>query len=122
MKVLVATLILLGLMLCVLIANAIYINNVTDSLLQKLEELPDPQDGACLSALLSLQEEWKKHADVIRLSSGFATWDRVEEQMELVVSCVRAGDLFGYQNALTLLKDSLEDLRRHERISPAGWL
>lgn len=122
MKVLIVTLILLVLMLGVLVANAIYINNVTDSLLQSLEELPPPEDGSCLAALLSLQDEWKKHADVIRLSSGFATWDRVEEQVELVISCLRVGDLFGYHNALTLLKDSLEDLRRHERISPEGWL
>jgi hypothetical protein len=90
--------------------------------LQKLEALPAPENASCLPALLTFQEEWSDHADVIRLSCGFAFCDRVEEQVELVISCLRVGDLFGYHNALTLLKDSLEDLRRHERIAPEGWL
>ena len=122
MKVLVLTLLLFALMLTAMAINGIYINNVTDSLLRKLEELPPPEDTECRAALLAVREEWDAHAAVIRLSAGYANRDRVEEQMELLSSCLDVGDVFGYYNALTLLQDALEDLRRHEKLTPEGWI
>jgi hypothetical protein len=109
-------------MLAVMIANALYINNVTNSLLGMLEELPSPQEEACLAAVLEVQKKWESHAGVIRLSAGYSAWDRVAEQLELTLTCLRGGDLFGYRSALALLRDALEDLRRHEKLTPDGWI
>lgn len=122
MRVVILTLLLAALMLAAMVANGIYINNVTDSLLRMLEELPLPEDRDCPLALRHVREEWEARVAVIRLSAGYNNRDRVEEQIELLISCQERGDVFGYYNALTLLRDALEDLRRHESLAPEGWV
>ena len=122
MKVVILTLLLVAFMLTATVANGTYINNVTDSLLRMLEDLPSPEDTDCSLALLRVREEWEARVAVIRLSAGYSNRDRVEEQIELLISCQKRGDVFGYYNALTLLKDALEDLRRYEILAPEGWV
>lgn len=122
MKVVILTLLLAALMLGAMVANGIYINNVTDSLLRMLEKLPPPEDRDSPMALRLVWEEWDMHATLIRLSAGYNNRDRIEEQIKLLISCQKHGDVFGYYNALTLLCDALEDLRRHEILAPEGWV
>ncbi|MBQ9797743.1 MAG: DUF4363 family protein [Clostridia bacterium] len=117
MKSLFVTVLLFCLTLCATVGNYHYINSTAEHMHALIEELPSPDDDACPDAITSLEEEWQSHAPRIGLTVEFRTLDRVTEQLALLYECACHGDVFGYYNALALLRDAIDDMRRLECLS-----
>ena len=122
MKGVVAALILATLLLGGITCNFVYINRVADRLNECLEKLPDIGDSRCVSAIQELLEYWDAHEDMVCLSVEFNTLDRVNEYAATLLACAECGDVYGYQTALTLLRDAIGDLRRLEAFSIGNLL
>ena len=117
MKGLILVLILVCLLLCGTLGNYIYINEVSDTLLRKVEALAPPDDAACASQLRELIDYWKGEVDTVCLSVSYTVADRISEHAETLAASVACGDRFGFYHSLSLLRDAIEDLRRMERPS-----
>ena len=111
------TLLLLAGMLLGIFANSLYINNVANEMLKRLEELPDALDEDCASRARELLDYWNRQALFVDLSVSYITLDRVTEQAVLLVAAAECGDLYGYRAALALLRDAVEDMRRFDVFS-----
>lgn len=110
-------LLLLLLLVVTVTINAIYINNVTNRLNAALDAVPDIGDTACLPAVRALLALWRRHADYVGLSVYDSTVNHVSEQAALLLSCAERHDAYGFYSAMTLLRDSIADLRRLEVFS-----
>ena len=82
-----------------------------------LDSLPPIGHPDCAAATDALEEYWSARVRIVDLSVNYSVVDRVTEQVELLSSCAKNGDLYGYYAALTLLRDALEDLGHLERLS-----
>ena len=122
MKSFIATLILCVLMLLGVIGNALYVNTLSNDLLDRLKQIPDVGDPLCVSSVNDFCALWDAHSDWIELSAGFPASDRITEYSLTLLACAEAKDLYGYRTALALLIDSIEDLRRHEQLSIGNLL
>lgn len=116
------SLLLFALMLGGIVANFIYINRVADEMTEMIDALPALSDPACLSASKNICDFWLEKADLVALSVSFGVVDRVSEQTTLLVGCAACHDVYGYQTALSLLKDAVGDMRRLERFSIGNLL
>lgn len=106
-------LLLLCLMLCGVLFNSLYINNVANVIKTRLDALPDITDPACETAA-ALIGYWETQVGRVSLSVRFPIFDRITEQTALLHAAAVCGDLYGYRAALTLLYDAVDDLRRLE--------
>jgi hypothetical protein len=52
----------------------------------------------------------------VGISVGYPTVDCVSEQAAVLCASAEGGDEYGFQIALTLLRDAVEDIRRLERL------
>ncbi len=105
-----------------IVLNAIYINKVTTHLQTALDELPDILSPDCRERAQELLKYWEKHEPYVCLSVSFTMIDRLTEQAILLSSCAECGDVYGFQSALSLLKDCVRDVRRLEQFSVANLL
>ena len=103
-------------------ANYFYINHVADRLGEQLECLPNVGASNSIAAIQALLEYWEKQEDIVCLSVEFNTLDRVNEYAATLLACAECGDVYGYQTALTLLRDAIGDLRRLESFSIGNLL
>ena len=115
MKSLIATIVLCCLMILAATANFIYVNHISNEMVSLAESLPPINDPACVQKADELCKKWEKHAPIVRLTVGFLTVDKLSEHCETLRSCAEVGDVYGYRAALTLLQDSIDDVRRLER-------
>ena len=116
MKMFILTLFLFLLMLFLIVTNAIYINRMTSELDERVERLSPFGSARCEAEVVDLQKHWQKQVDLASLSASFLVVDHVSEQIATMLACTRCGDLYGYQTALALLTDAIDDLRRMEGI------
>lgn len=107
-------LLLLCLMLCGVLFNSLYINNVANEIETRLDALPDVADPACETAAAALIGYWETQVGRVSLSVRFPIFDRITEQTSLLHAATVCGDLYGYRAALALLYDAVDDLRRLE--------
>ncbi|MBQ9131609.1 MAG: hypothetical protein IJX62_03965 [Clostridia bacterium] len=114
MKALTVAICLLIPALLLTVANAVYINEVVDTLLEQLEELPEFGTPDCVAGAGEIKSFWEDRIDWIRLTVGYPMLDAVSEQAALLHSCALWEDVYGYHSARALLRDALEDLRRLE--------
>lgn len=117
MRSLIATAILCCLMLLAATLNFVYVNRVADEMTALTDALPSPTDSACVEKSDALCKKWEKNAPFVGLTVGFLTVDKLSEHCETLLSCAEVGDVYGYYAALTLLKDSIDDVRRLEKFS-----
>ena len=117
MRSFIITLFLLFAMLCGIFANHLYINNVANEMLEKLEMLPDINAESCVESCNDLLDFWNKQVNLVELSVSYTLVDKVCEQAALLVACSECGDLYGYRSALELLRDAIGDMRRLEQLS-----
>ena len=117
----VSMILLVALILCVT-ANHLYINRVSDDLLERLDALPSIEDKQCVSLSKELSAAWEAEVEYVRLSVGYTVVDRVCEQARTLVACAECGDVYGFQTALALLRDAIGDMRRLEDISISNIL
>lgn len=119
MKAFYITALLFLLTLAIVLFNALYINRMTFALRGRLDALPDITDSACVPTVEDFCEDWQKKCNLLSLSVGYPIVDRITEQSALLLSCAKCGDRYGYQSALTLLYDAIEDMERLERFRPS---
>ena len=122
MKILIVSTLLFALMLGGIVFNAIYINKVTTRLQNALEELPDISSPDCTKQAREVLAYWEKHEPYVGLSVSFTMIDRLTEQAILLAACAECEDVFGFQSALALLRDCVQDVRRLEQFSIANLL
>ena len=104
-------------MLIGIAVNYIYINDVSDTLYERLDALPDVRDPSCTTAAEELCAYWESVVDTVNLSVGYTVVDRVSEQAVTLAACAACGDFYGFRTALALLRDAVGDMRRLERFS-----
>ena len=117
MRSLIATVILVFAMVLAATANFIYINRLADSLTEMADSLPSPNDSTCVEKAAALCKNWEKNAPLVGLTVGFLTVDKLSEHCQTLLSCAEVGDVYGYYSTLSLLKDSIDDVRRLEKFS-----
>ncbi len=116
MRSLIATIVLCCLMFLAATANFIYINHIANILDEMTDDLPDINEPSCVEKTDAICQEWEKHAPFVGLTVGFLTIDKFSEHCETLRSCAQVGDVYGYHSTLTLLKDSIDDMRRLEQL------
>lgn len=113
---------LFAIMLGGIVANFAYINRTADKLTEMVDALPALSDPTCQEASQDVCDFWLEQADLVALSVSYTVVDRVSEQAALLVGCAACHDIYGYQTALSLLKDAIGDMRRLERFSIGNLL
>ena len=117
MRSLIATILLLVLMLFGAAANFIYVNRVADEMVELIDTIPDVGEPLCVEKIDALCKKWEKNAPIVGLTVGFLTVDKLSEHCQTLLSCAEVGDVYGYYSNLSLLKDSIDDVRRLEKFS-----
>lgn len=115
MRSLIATILLLVLMLLGAAANFIYVNRVADEMVELINTIPDVGEPLCVEKIDALCKKWEKNAPIVGLTVGFLTVDKLSEHCQTLLSCAKVGDVYGYYSTLSLLKDSIDDVRRLEQ-------
>ena len=115
MRSLIATILLLVLMLLGAAANFIYVNRVADEMVELIDTIPDVGEPLCVEKIDALCKKWEKNAPIVGLTVGFLTVDKLSEHCQTLLSCAKVGDVYGYYSTLSLLKDSIDDVRRLEQ-------
>lgn len=122
MKSLFILLFLLALLVSSTVGNCIYINEVSDQLLFQIDAIPHPDADDCCARISALIDFWEQNFDTVCLSVSYTVADRISEQAQTLLSCARIGDLYGFYQSLTLLRDAVEDMRRMEDLSVVSLL
>ena len=117
MRSLIATIVLFSIMLLGATANFIYVNEIANALDEFINAIPNIGEPLCVEKTDELCKKWEKNAPIIGLSVGFLTVDKLSEHCQTLRSCATVGDVYGYYSALTLLRDSIDDVRRLEQFS-----
>lgn len=117
MRSLIATIVLFCVMLLAASLNFLYVNRVADEMTDLATALPSPTDSACTEKAAALCKKWEKNAPIVGLTVGFLTVDKLSEHCQTLLSCAEVGDVYGYYSTLSLLKDSIDDVRRLEQFS-----
>ena len=115
MKSLIASSVLLLILIVLIICNSLYINNVANELLQRVDALgADPLTAAPNAA--RILSDWQSVSVFVALSANHNLVDRIEEQARVLSATAAVGDLHGYITARALFSDALEDLLRPESL------
>ena len=117
MKSLIATIVLCCLMILAATVNFIYINRLADDITALVDALPSINDPRCVEKIDEIHQKWERHSPFVGLTVGFLTVDKLSEYCQTLRSCAEVGDVYGYRTALTLLYDSIDDVRRLEKFS-----
>lgn len=117
MRSLIATIVLFCVMLLAATLNFLYVNRVADEMTDLATALPSPTDSDCAEKAAALCKKWEKNAPIVGLTVGFLTVDKLSEHCQTLLSCAEVGDVYGYYSTLSLLKDSIDDVRRLEQFS-----
>ena len=122
MKSLSVLFVLLFLLLAATVGNYIYINDVSDQMLFKIEAIPHPDASDCKARIDELIDFWESELDTVCLSVSYTVADRISEHAATLSACVRSGDRYGFYYSLSLLRDAVGDLRRLESLSIGSLL
>jgi hypothetical protein len=122
MRSLIATVVLCCVMLLAATANFMYINHLAEAMTGIADTMPSVNDPMCVEKADELCKMWEKHAPIIGLTVGFLTVDKLSEHCQTLRSCAEVGDVYGYYSTLTLLQDSIDDVRRLEAFSVKNLL
>ncbi len=115
MRSLIATIVLCCVMILAATFNFIYVNQLADEMTKMADELPEPNEPNCIEQTAALCKKWEKDAPIVGLTVGFSTVDKLSEHCQTLHSCAEVGDVYGYYSTLSLLKDSIDDVRRLEQ-------
>lgn len=114
MKELVISLILFSTVLALVCANAIYTDRLTD----QLKELATKaKDSASEEALSALYDHWDRHKDLLSLSASLRDVDSITENLLSLRVALEESNDQRIEQCYVLFCNSLEDVRRFERLS-----
>lgn len=102
--------------------NYIYINEVTERLLARIDAFPAPDDPHCFDAVLAFLGEWERVANTVSLSVNYSVVDRVSEHAAALSSCAATQNTLDFYPTLELLRNAVRDVCRLERFSIGNLL
>ena len=107
----------LGVVVVLVIINAIFVGNTVETLTERVDGLPDtPDPVATPEEIASIREFLAAKESLLELSVSYAVIDKVTETLYGLEAAARAGDIFQYGESLALLMDLVEDIGRLERM------
>ena len=107
--------VLLTVTLMGILFNCLYINNVGTELKKQASALPPPEragEADTALAVEQLQQQWHSLRRVALFTSHRLLVDRVDEQINRLLSAAVGGDAECYRTAVLLLSDAI-DARLH---------
>ena len=99
MKGLIISICVIAIILGLVIANSLYTLNVTNTLIDKTNQI-DSDDYISMNELL---EYWKKHAPIICLSSSTKETDRIEDMLTALDTMYKSNNFLGLEEKKALL-------------------
>lgn len=117
MRSLIVTIVLCCVMFLAAATNFVYVNRLADAMNEILDAIPSIDDPMSVQKADELCKKWEKNSPIVGLSVGFLTVDKLTEYCQTLRSCAEVGDVYGYYTALTLIRDSINDIKRLEKIS-----
>lgn len=111
----VASVVLLGLILCATAGNAVFVRVSVARLSGLAEALPAEPGEEAAARLTELEAAFARRATGLSLTVSFPLLDRVREQLSAARSYALSGSRAEYAAACVLLRDAIRDLARLER-------
>ena len=105
----------ISVLLCLIgstIGNAIYISNVTDSLLKEASEIEAREESVAEFATL-----WEKHKPFIKISSSFEETNRIDEAIVILKEKAKTNSIYGFYEERGLLVEYITKIQRDEQIN-----
>ena len=100
------------------VCNAVYVERVEATLLEKLDALPDDPDSATTPArVAALREHLESREALLGISVSYTVIDKATEALRSLESFAASGDTDQYRATLAVLPDMLDDIGRLERLS-----
>ena len=110
-----------GILILVVIAlvlwNASYVRNVTDTLLAMVAQLTDEPSPSSLEQAKDIQLYLKDNETLLSLSVPYQTLDRSIELAGSLAEYASMGSHFEYAATKALLTDAIKDMARLEKVS-----
>ncbi len=117
MKALIASLIIFGILLTVILLNCIYVNRTSRELVLQAKSIGTIYDDTATSNLESLKKRFKRNEELLLLSLSYVTVDKVDDCIDCAIAYANSDDEAGFQNAKALLINAIYDLSRLEKFS-----
>ncbi len=115
MKAFVASLVLLAIILCAIVVNALYSNKI----LERIEKLAGEvyKDSTSEEVLSRLCDYWSSHRDYLSLSVSLDDIDSVTECLLEFKAAAKEQNSMMLSQSYALLCNALDDIARFEKIS-----
>ena len=94
------------------VANSLYINNVTNSLLEMASGIEANTDSVA-----SFSTFWEKHKPFIKISSSFEETNRIDEAIVILKEKAKNAGIYGFYEERGLLIEYITKIQKDERIS-----
>lgn len=117
MKTFYVSIILFFSMVVIIVVNAIYINNVTNSLQALTLQLSDTSDQYCDIKLKNLSDHWEKNKEIIGLSTNAIDINRISDHISQLKASTKSGETVDFEIAKQMLLNSIERIRHLEKIT-----
>lgn len=100
------------LLVALIIANGVYLSHVTDELEEMALELTEGDT----EAVLSLQEYWKGHENIVCFSVSHNDVDDLNVALEVLIEKCRENESDGFYEYKARLINSIVEIRNKERV------
>ena len=110
-----ASIILLILVVATVLINSIYINNTTEAIKNLALDVCEAESSREVK-LENLKSYWEKHKRIMCLSVSFKDVNEITEYVIRFSCAVESNDISELRRSFELLKNSLDDIAKYERI------
>ena len=100
------------LLVALIVINGIYLSKVTDELEKMALELTEGDTDA----VLSLQEYWKGHENIVCFSVSHNDVDDLNIAIEVIIEKCKSGEVDGFYEYKARLLNSIVEIRNKERV------
>ncbi len=104
---------IIAVIFALIIVNSIYIINVTDNLIDKVNLL----DSNSYIVMKEIMELWEKNSFIICLSSSTKETDKIEDMLSALEAMYEAGSFLGLDEKKALLINYIRLINTHEKVS-----
>lgn len=115
MKAFIASIILLSVVIVGVWINSLYIRSTAEEMKSLALAVCEAEDGR-EDSLSKLNSYWEKHKKTVCLSVSFRDVDEITEYVIRLSCAVQIGDNEDIWRCYNLLKNSLDDVARYEKI------
>lgn len=107
--------VVLGVVLSLVAANAIYVCHTSNALVEQLESLPNLPDSDTPASVQAVGDYLARHEGLLSLSVNYTLLARAGETVAVLKAYAEAGDAVQYAATLEALRQICRDLARAER-------